>query len=218
MNAGLGNLESLKVFLLSRKLASESRFDQVITDIGLGVAGLIGQFCNRDFIYGENKTQIFSGNRSHWYMPAYPISSFSKVELRYFKADNWSDITGQPISCNEETGLLSFGYTLGRDPIQVRVTWSGGYWFETLEPDDAGFPSSAPASILNCTAIEPSKFYLPAELRFAWQMQCAEVWNKYDALGLTLVSEPNSQALTGTLDLVPAVKRILEAHKRYELT
>jgi hypothetical protein len=218
MNCGLGNLDSLKTHLLASSLMADTRFDQVIQDIGKGVAGLMNTYCNRNFVYGENLTQIFRGARSHWYMPNYPVSVFTKVELRYFKSDNWTDISGQPLACNEETGLLSFGYTLGVDPIQVRVTWSGGHWFEMLEPGDAGYPSNLPASIANCTAIEPSKFNLPDALRLAWLLQCREVWNKIDKLGTGMVDKPDQQSLTGSLKLSPMVEDVLNGYKRYEIS
>ena len=215
MNCGLGNLDTLKRHLLpSGSLAAETRFDAVIIDVGRGVAGLMDRHCNRVFAWGENITQIFRGNRSHWYMPNFPVAAFGKVELRYFKADNWSDISGQPLSINEETGLLSFGYTLGVDPIQVRVTWSGGYWFEQLEPDDDGYPSAPPAAIASCTALEPGKFMLPDDLRMAWWMQCREVWNKLDKLGTGLVDKPDQQTLTGALKLAPAVEDVLRPYRR----
>src|ERR1019366_5572260 len=109
MNCGLGNLNSLKQHLMpANTMAGQTQFDQVITDIGKGVAGLMSRFCNRDFVYGGNLTQIFRGSRSHWYMPNFPIVAFGKVELRFFAADSWTIISGQPLSINEETGLLSF--------------------------------------------------------------------------------------------------------------
>ena len=219
MNCGLSNLDTLKRHLLpSNTMAGETRFDGVIADIGKGVAGLFNRFCNRDFTYGENLTQIFRGARAHWYMPNFPVVSFAKVELRFFKADNWTDISGQPLSVNEETGLLSFGYTLGVDPIMVRVTWTGGYWFETLEPEDDGYPSAVPDAITNNPALEASKFMLPDDVRLAWLLQCREVWNKIDKLGTGLVDTPDKQTATGALELTPFVKEALRGFVRYQTT
>lgn len=219
MNCGLGNLDSLKRHLMPATMLSNKQFDKRLVDIGLGVAALFDSYCNRKFAYGENLTQIFRGARSHWYMPNFPVVSFAKVELRYFKADNWTDISGQPLAVNEETGLLSFGYTLGVDPIQVRVTWTGGYWFETLEPEgDDGFPSPVPDAIANNTALEPSKFMLPADVRLAWLLQCGEVWNKIDKLGTSMVDKPDEQNLTGALKLSPMVEDALRPYRRMQIS
>jgi hypothetical protein len=218
VNAGLGNLDSLKTHLLAGTMQADTTFDAVIADLGLGVAALFDRHCNRHLAYEEHATQIFRGNRAHWYMRAYPVVAFEKTELRYFAADSWTNISGQPLAINEETGMLSFGYTLGVDPIQVRVTWTGGYWYEQLEPTDAGYPSQAPALVTACTALEPAKFALPADIRLAWLIQCREVWNKIDKLGHGLIDKPDAQSLTGSLELSPLVKETLRGYVRYQIT
>jgi hypothetical protein len=111
MNAGFSNTDTLRNFLLGNGLSAERKFDAAIMAIGLGMAGLCETFCNRQFAYLENDTLIFSGDRSHYYLPRFPIVSIAKVEMRYFIADAWTSITGQPISWNPESGLLHFGYT-----------------------------------------------------------------------------------------------------------
>jgi hypothetical protein len=219
MNCGLGNLDSLKKYLLASTIQQDTRFDTNIKAIGLGIAGLFDTFCNRKFAYADNLTQIFSGDRDHWYMPNYPVVSFSKVELRYFKSDAWTNVSGQPLAVNEETGLLHFGYTLGRSPIQVRVTWSGGYWFEQLEPDDAGYPSAPPAAVAAATAIEPAKFALPDVIKSAWLFQCAEVWKRADKLGVNLIEKESAMhSREHLLDLVPLVESMIQPFKRYQIS
>lgn len=216
MNCGLGNLDSLKKHLLAQTLAGETRFDLVIKDIGLGVARRFDRFCNRTIAYFDHATEIFSGDRDHWYMSRYPFISIEKVELRFFAADNWTNISGQPVGINEETGLLHFNYTLGVRPMMVRVTWSGGYWYEQLEPDDAAYPSSAPAAVQAATSIEPAKFALPDDLRLAWLMQCRHLWDSVDKLGTSLVDKPGQQSAMGALELVPDVKETLQRYVRYQ--
>ena len=219
MNCGLGNLDRLKQHLLPGTMAGDTRFDAVLQDIGLGVAGLFDTHCNRHLAYQEHAQEIFRGNRSHWYMPSYPVVSFEKVELRFFAADKWTDISGQPLSVNEDSGMLSFGYTLGVDPMQVRVTWTGGYWFEQLEPTgDVGYRNEEPALVAACTALDPAKFALPAAIRLAWLLQCREVWNKVDKLGTGLVDKPDEQSLTGSLELAPMVKETLRGFVRYQIS
>ena len=218
MNCGLGNLDSLRRHLLPGTMQDSRDFDATIADIGLGVAALIDQHTNRQMTYGEHITQIFRGARAHWYVPAFPVVSFEKVELRFFAADAWTDISGQPLSINEETGLLSFGYTMGVDPIQVRATWTGGYWFETAEPGEDGYPSTIPGLITSCTALPFGRFLLPADVRLAWLIQCREIWNKVDKLGVGIADKPDAQSATGTLVLTPGVKEMLRGYVRYQLT
>ena len=223
MNCGLGNLDSLKRHLLPATMQSDKRFDQVIQDIGLGVAGMIDKYTNRVMTYAEGVTRIWEGQRSHIYLPLWPIVTITKVELRYFLADSWTNISGQPLAENAETGLLHFGYTLGTNPIQVRVTWTGGYWFETAEPDDPnGYPSVVPAAITNAftatpPGLEASKYMLPPEVKLAWLLQCRRVWDGIDKLG-TSVAQASNIVSDRMIDLQPQVKMILQPYIRYQLS
>jgi len=218
MKAGFSNLDTLRKFLLGNSLSPDHQFDAAITGIGLGMAGLCDAFCNRQFAYFESDTLIFSGDRSHYYLPRFPLVSIDQVQMRYFIADDWTDITGQPISWNAETGLLHFGYTLGRNPLQVKVTYTGGYWCETLEPDDENYPSDLPDAITNNQNLEARKFLLPEIVKSAWLLQCQEVWNKRDKLGLAITDTPDKQVSLDKLALIPIARQMLQPHVRYQLT
>lgn len=206
MNAGLGNLKELKSYLLAEALRNDSSYDAAIAFIGKGVAAMFDRHCNRNFAYAVDDQIIFTGDRPHYYLPRFPINESASitVEMRYFLADAWSDISGQPLSWNPQTGLLHFGYTLGRQPLQVRTTYTGGYWFDTTENATGSRPAGATA--------------LPDDLKLAWLTQCAEWWNKKDKLGLGIVNEADKQTKTGALDLSPAVQQILQGYVRYQLT
>ncbi len=208
MNAGLTNLDTLKKVLLASSLAGETKFDARIAAIGLGMAGAFDKFCNRRLGYKANDTIQFSGDRPHYYLPRYPIVSVASIQMRYFRTDAWADISDQPISMNEEIGMVHFGYTLGRQPLQVLATWTGGYWFETLEPEDDGYPSAAPAGAA----------LLPDDLRSAFLLQCEHVWDSSDQLGTGLVDKPGEQSAIEKLDFPPIVKTILKGYVRYQLS
>ncbi len=218
MNAGLTNLDTLKKHLLAKSIQASTDFDSVITAIGLGVAGRFDRFCNRNFAYLANATQIFTGNRPHYYLARYPLVSVALVEMRYFITDAWTDITGQPISWNPESGLIHFGYTLGREPLQVRVTWTGGYWYEQKEPADVGYPSTAPAPVLALDAGEQPKYALPPEVQLAFLLQCQEIWNKRDKLGSGIAQKPDAQVALASMGMIPDVCQALHPHIRYQLT
>lgn len=210
MNAGLSNLASLKQFILPGSLAAASTQitpDAVILAIGLMVAGMFDNECNRKLAYAAGDTDEFSGDRDHWYLSRYPLVAITSVQMRYFTADSWTDITGQPLTVSNPTGLLHFGYTLGTQPLRVQVTYSGGYWFETLEPTDAGYPSTQPSG----------SQALPGALQGAFYVQCSEVWNKRDKLGLGISTAPDQFIAVGKLDLSPIVKRALQPYRRFQL-
>lgn len=233
MNAGLGNLSTLKRHLLTAGMAASSTdFNPVIADIGRGVARLFDSICNREFTYAENYTEIFMGNRAFWYVKKYPFVQVAKIELKYFQTDEWTDITTQPLIVNPETGQLNFGYLLGPAPLQVRATYTGGYWYQTIEEGapgylvcndqtDAGYPAALPASIqgspnLNPPGIEPFKFLLPYDLRLAWLTQCRRVWDSFDKLGLGLTDKPGAQTSVSEVSIAPEVRSTLERYVRYQ--
>jgi hypothetical protein len=218
MIAGLTNLDTLKKHLLATSQMAETRFDLVIQTLGLGIAGLFDTLCNRRLAYLDADQVVFSGDRPHYYLPRFPIRNVTSIQMRYFQTDNWTDITGQPISVNYETGLIHFGYTLGRNPMQVRVVWDGGYWFEPLEPEDAQYPSNAPVAGTDPNGLPARFFILPDTLRSAFLFQCEAAWSQRDKLGLGLTDKPGEQSGLGKLDLAPMVKSMLNPFIRYQLS
>lgn len=220
MNAGLCNLTTLKQLLLPGTLGTgDTRFDLALQVLGNGVRGAFEQFCNRRLAYLESDTVDFLGNRPHYYLPRFPISSVSKIEMRYFQTDDWSEITGQPISISYENGMIAFGYTLGREPLRVRATWTGGYWFETKEPGEDGYPSTKP-TITDPVALRNGAVVasLPDELLAAFLWQCETVWQSRDKLGLSLIDKPDQQSTLGKVELNPMARMVLNQYIRYQLS
>ena len=232
MNAGFSNLDFLKKQLLADSLTTGTRWDARLLAIGRGVAKSFDGYCNREFSYVQNGYEVLSGDRPFWFARRAPVTQFTKVELRFFKADAWTDISGQPLATDEEKGMIHFGYTLGRAPLQVRLTYSGGYFYNTLEPDnpgyidpnaDAWFAANVPADIQNNAAgLDPAKFLLPDDLLLAWLTQCRKAWEAIDKVGNKILDVGSNarqpgEALAG-LDLVPQVKQTLDSYRRYQLT
>jgi hypothetical protein len=219
MNAGFSNLDFLKKQLLAGTMGSDKRFDDLILALGLGVAGQFARFCNRDWAYQAGVQEVAQGDRSFWYVRRSPVTQFTNVELRFFRADDWTSIFNQPLAADEEKGMIHFGYTLGRSPIQFRVTYNGGYIWEQLEPDDAGYPSLVPTDInSNAAGLDPAKFNLPDELRLAWLLQCKHVWKNQDKLGTDILKNGDVKSLRFPEDFAPSVEQTLTQFKRYQLT
>lgn len=227
MNAGFSNLEWLKAQLLTVDLAHDKSYDAKILATGLGTAAAIERFCNRKFCDEAGIQETFTAARSAWWTERPIVTEFTKVELRYFSADAWADISGQPVSTNEAQGYINFGYILGRDPMMVRLTYNGGFWWNTLESTDQGYvnPQSPgfnilnqlPAEIVNNPAgIAPQKFLLPEALRFAWLMQCQANWAAVDKTGAKLLETGGTEL--PALGIIPEVAAILQTYKRYNLT
>ena len=209
MNLGLGNRAELKGQLLAPSLVAETDLNAVIDGVGLGVAALMESFCGRRFERTVGAQDIFTADRKTWVLVRYPLESVSAVAQRDDLTAGWVAMVVNDVICNqlEAGGLLFFSGMLGTEYSQVRVTYTGGYWFDTTEDATGVMPSGAAA--------------LPADLKMAWYLQCRECWNKIDRLGTGIVSGENatfvSQMLMN-LDWVPAVRTILGRYMRYQMS
>jgi len=219
MNAGFSNLDWLKKQVLAGTLASSTDFDPLIQALGLGVAAQFARYCNREWNYAAGIMEVFSGDRPHWFARRAPVTQFTKVELRFFMADPWTNITGQPVSVDEEKGYIDFGYTLGRRPMQTRLTYNGGFWWEQLEPDDVHYPSAIPTDITNNDAgIDPAKFNLPDDLKLAWLIQCKHIWKNQDKLGTDVLKGGADASVRFPESFALTVEQTLQSYIRYQLT
>ena len=219
MNCGFSNLDFLKKQLLPNSIKTDTRFDVLIQAIGLGVAGTFSRICNRDWAYTANVAEVGQGDRSFWYVRRSPVTQFTGVNLRFFRSDQWVSIFSQPLQADEEKGLIHFGYTLGRSPIEFQVIYNGGFFWNTLEPDDPNYPTQPPTDITNNAAgIDPAKFNLPDELKLAWLLQCKHVWTNTDKLGADILKSGKDSSIRYPEDFAPTVMATVDKFKRYQLT
>ena len=229
MNVGFANLTTLKAHLLATQLQSDTDYDAKLTAIGLGVAKAFAHKCNCDFDWMIGATEVTQGDRDHWYVRRRPVSEFTGINLRYFRADPWTDISGQPMAADEFKGLIHFGYTLGTRPIQVQIIYNGGYWWEQQEPTLANgtanpdYPTPLPAEITAApSGLNQTDFMLPDDLIYAWLTQCRKAWESVDKLGTQIVrvgsNAHNPADVLAGQDLVPEVQKILQQYVRYQLT
>lgn len=209
MNAGLSNLATLKAHVLAAGLAASTDYDTVLTALGRGVAGRMERHCNRFFLRTVDTIFETDAEHSHLLLPRAPIEAIESVEQRDSVGAGWIDITENIQNRADQIGLLHFGGILGSHLARVRVTYTGGYWWETLEPDDDDYPTTQPDG---STA-------LPSDLQFAWLLQCERVWDAKDKHGLNISAEkPDPSSALSTLELVPEVKSLLNAYIRYAIT
>jgi hypothetical protein len=210
LNCGLTNLDTLRKHLLAGSLGAETKFDATLKVVGASVLGAFEKFCNRKFGYVVDDTVTFLGDREMFVLPRYPIVGTPTTETRYASADAWELVDGEPFSFFEKSGVIRFSGPLGDDRLQVRVTWTGGYWFNTLEPEADGYPDTLP---FNATELDSG-------LLGAFLLQCEQAWQVHDRLGSGLVGGDGNQFLNtrlSTLDLIPQVKLTLTEHIRHNL-
>ena len=214
MNIGLGNLTELKGQLLAASLRSDTNYDAVITGIGLGVANLFDQFCNRTFARTAGKTDTFSADRRHWYLNCYPVEEITSAAKCDDQADGFVASTLPPDESSMiqqmqlDQGYIMFIAIQGYFFSRIRVTYTGGFWFPILEPADAGYPDTIPAGA----------FALPAAVKTAWYLQCQHLWKRWDKLGAQIAEDPETQGALSAVDLIPIVKTMLRPFQRMQMS
>lgn len=219
MNAGFSNLDTLEQHLLAPALRATTTYDRQITDLGLGMAGLIEKYCNRKFLRVVGEQEIISADRVEFCLRRTPLESLALVELKLTEQDGWQQLDAPPWKILQtidlKAGIVHFPEDddLGEYYAQVRFTYTGGFFWEQAEPDDQGiYPTAFPAG---ATAI-------PNDLQLAWILQCKHVWQTIDPRGVKIVSDQKEgravpQQVFGDLDLIPQVKAALEKYIRWEL-
>ena len=212
MNCGLGNLDTLRTYLLQSGFTQPELFDDLLPILGKGVAGAMQRYCNRDFQRSTSAVDEFAADRSYYILRRYPVESITSLELRETYDGAWTAQTLTDVLTQLATysGLVEFGGQLDLGTTRARITYTGGYHFETLEPADVGYPTALPSG---ATA-------LPDDLRLAWLVQCNAWFIKRDKLNLVQLAgaSPDAAATVAALagrDLEPEVKTMLKPFVRY---
>lgn len=214
MNLRLGNLSTLKRHLLAAPLAagtgpvaaSNVIRDDVLTAIGLGVGLQVENFCQRKFVWTEGDTCAFSGDRLTFVLPRYPVAEITAVDVRDSFVEDWQSAVASDViaSVDLAAGLIEMHAAQGDRRSEVRVTFTGGYWFDETEDATGEQPEDAPA--------------LPMDIQLAWLLQCQEVWNKRDKLGINLNSKPDERVAISRLNLTEGVQEMLRPYRRMQLS
>ena len=200
----LGNLATLKRWLLPDTWQSETQKDTVIQELGLGVARAIEGFCNRKF--GRAVAQVspvLAANSRVFFCDRYPLESKPTVEMRSSGSDTWTAQSGVVSQWNPNTGIIYFDTPLGTDFDALRVTTTGGFWIDSSETT----PTNQPA---NSTL-------LPEGIKAAWLIQCRHKWTIFGLqknIGETTERESGFVSSIES-DLLPTVKQALAEHVRW---
>jgi hypothetical protein len=206
MNLILGNFDELARFIhpVEVRGARTAANDQVLQQLGLGVALAMQSACRRMFARLVDD-RLVTTSHGTILLPRYPVEDVTLVETRANYEDAWVGASSAVEDLDEASGVLKLNVT-GR----VRITYTGGYWTETLEPDEPGYPSTMP------TAAKP----VPEDLKTAWLLATQHVWEHKDhwipkTLGGNGTVSPLSLADLG--DHLPVVAQAITDYRRITL-
>jgi len=211
MNAGLANLDTLKRHLLPESMIAQTNFDAKIANVGKGVASLLEKYCNRQFARVAGDKVEFTADRNAYWLPRYPVEIISAVEQKDSESAGYVALSDAVQNSNLKTGQVWFAAQLGESWSWLRITYTGGYFWNELEPADVGYPTAQPGG---STA-------LPDDIKLAWLLQCGRVWELVDKLGTNISPDKQIQFVTQSLaglELIPQVKELLRGHIRYQIS
>jgi len=210
VNAGFSNLDTLKKQLLAGTLANDKRFDAVILALGQGVAAQFQNFTQRRFARMVGDTEMFPADQSEFILSRFPVEAVTLSEVKTQESLGWVTQTDPNfiLALDLPNGIINCGpQDVGPYYGQVRFTYTGGYFWETLEPDDAAYPSAVPSGAN----------LIPADLVQAWFLQCRHLWSLMDKVGTDLLKDGAAKSLRFPEEFAPTVEKTLGQFVRYKL-
>jgi hypothetical protein len=96
--------------------------------------------------------------------------------------------------------------SIGSERDQLRVTYDGGYWYDSTDDGSGTMPTGATL--------------LPADVKMVWLNECQHVWQASDRLGIQHIPQGENALLNtrlGILELSPMSKTALEPYRRLML-
>jgi len=210
MDLGLGNLADVKNFVLPEAIVADTQYDSVLQTIASGIAERFNKYCNRKFARVAGEQVTFDAQRTFYLTPRFPFETLTKLELHATTTDVWDDITTAIVQSDPAIGWIYFGCFLG-DPIcLVRLTYTGGFFYETKEPTDEGYPTAVPAGSTP----------VPPDLKGAWLMQCLHEFQCKDRLlptGLADAVKSRTDLRFEQMQLLPEVQNAISQFRRYQI-
>jgi len=208
MNAGFSNLKALKRELLLSADLAKPDWDASIQALGLGVAAMFETYCNRYFNRLVDDTLEATADRYSLVVQRYPIESISKFEIRDSMQDGWEVIPNMPDNFISQAGLVQFFTPAGYFPATMRITYTGGFWWDTSEDGSDVMPVGA--------------FPLREDLRVAWVMQVRWFWERRSIIERAKAGFENTKTqdqgfAATTDDLLLSVRNVLNSYRRFSI-
>ena len=204
MNAGFASLTKLKEQLLAASLRASTAYDAQILAIGRGVAAQFECVCNRKFARVVNDRCSFPADRRHYYLPRFPVESITLCEKQDTVRDGWQTLTDLIQSQDLEKGYIFFAAIQGVYWSNLRITYTGGFWWDTSEDGIGVCPTGAAT--------------LPDDLMLGWYHQCKHIWNMTDKLGVGISQDPAKQDQGGKVEMLKIVLDLIDNMKRYQIS
>lgn len=211
MDLGLGNLDEIKKAVLPDANRVDKQFDFIIAALASGVAAQFNSITGRKLGRQVNVLEDFTADRTYYVVQSYPLESVTVLEQRDTMLGGWYPLNITNIlNQGNSVGLVEFGYVLGQYYSRIRLTYSGGFFYETLEPfqsdgvtPTAGYPTALPTGAAT----------VPANLKAAWYEQVRFEFTRSDRMGKGVFNDLGTPA--NSIFLQPFVAEVLSQFRRY---
>lgn len=180
MNCGFSNLETLKGFVLPEGQRATTTYDVRLQVLGKGIAAELEKWCSRSFGRVVGDQFVVGSDRGYIALPRFPLESVSLIELQTDLSTGYTVLPANTLlNMDQAAGLIEFGTPIGPFDAKLRITYTGGYWWETLESTEDGYPTTPPVG----------SAALPADLQLAWLLGCQRVFERARTMSLTGIKD-----------------------------
>lgn len=201
---GLGTLLDLKTQIITAGQLTATDYDATIAAIGRGVAAAFDAHCRRIFKRGSAVTETFDADRDFISLSRYPVETITTIALQTDPDTGFVTQTGVIRNRNDAAGIIHLSGPLGSFEDQIRVTYTGGFWYDTTVDGTGSLPSGATL--------------LPYDIKLAWLLQSEHLWDKHDKLGISHTEPPDQRSTLTNVRLIPQVLDILNNYRRLLLS
>lgn len=204
MNVGFSSLTKAKALLLPAATRTNPMWDDQIITLGLTVAELIEGHCARKLAWVEGDTFETEANRIVISVPRYPVIEWTALEMQTEPGATWEDVSDSILRYEAASGLLHFRTPPGDVSQTLRVTFMGGFYWDTTEDATGTAPEGAPA--------------LPNVFLSAWTLQMQAIAQAMDLFGAA-AGKPQSKGNENTrlplAELLPIVQTMINPYRRF---
>lgn len=203
MDAGFSNLGWLKRRVLLPADAAGTGYDEAVLALGQGVASLFEAECGRKFARAEGDTYECNPCSGFAVLPRYPLEAVTKIELRSTASGSWVEQTAAGLNYNRTSGVATFYDMVPSRGDVARITYTGGYWWDTSEDSTGTMPAGAEA--------------LPHALLLAWTNACKFIWDRgtiEDRAKAGFGNDEIERFLSGESAFPPFVAAVLAKYRR----
>lgn len=201
MNSGFGSTHYLKSLILPPQLRERTEWDDALAALGRGVVAQFQNVCNRTFARMASAIYIRDAACLTVSLSRYPLESVTSISLR-LATESLFTLQDSSVIANTDldAGLIHLAQPLGGTRDQIKIIYTGGYWWNVSEDESDTQPDNSNT--------------VPDDLISAWSQQVQHLVEVTQLLKAQSAQSGKDAPKTEGLKLLPGVTDILQRHIR----